>query len=380
MKKPQRFRATTPLKFTLPQCKSTFLLRTTLCCAIGLFSLSAQAQTFPYRYRYVSLKDKAPTGFSNFRPVAINDKLQIAATVAKCSKKVCTDYVARYEKNGLVDVFKKQPAVAHDINNVGTIIGSRQSMHGKIINYLFFADNIKIVNVFENSTILGFNDVDNVFQLASSPKGSHYLLHTQQGDAKINLASNNIVPNYTNDFEGKHSFLNNKNIVAGLSHNANGSSRFFRFDTKTQKANLSNPILANQWPTLLGINNRNDVLGVWQPSSFSGPTYVGIWDANWKFTAYGISASGAKSIVFNNNRLIVESVPQEESTSYPESCSLLLKQDVRLDVAQLTQNMPANDKLLGIYDINNVGDMIGYSRHEMFLLQRIDGKWGKRFQ
>jgi len=50
---------------------------------------------------------------------------------------------------------------------------------------------------------------------------------------------------------------------------------------------------------------------------------------------------------------------------------------MRLNVADSVENMPADQKLSTILDINNKGDMIGYSLSSYFvtdtyLLQRID--------
>jgi hypothetical protein len=233
------------VKLALPQRNSIFLYRVLLFCVIGVFGV-AQAQIFPYSYRYISLKDKAPTGFGNFRPVAINDKLQIAATVAKCSGTVCTDYVARYEKNATVRVFKKQPANAKDINNAGVIIGSNYPMPGQTINYLFDNREIKAINEFKSSTILGFNTSSNAYQVEYSVKGINYLLHSNNADAKIDFAINHIAPDYSSHFAMKNSFLSNTNSVAGLSDNQDGSVSLFRFDTKAQKVALSSPIPAKK--------------------------------------------------------------------------------------------------------------------------------------
>jgi hypothetical protein len=169
--------------------------------------------------------------------------------------------------------------------------------------------------------------------------------------------------------------INNNGTMAGTANVAPpliGSWRAFRFSPDTGVAMLLDPLPTepNSWG--LGINSRGDVLGY----SFisGGLERIGVWNKEGTFHTYFVEGTTevptvSNSLLFNQSNTIVITATTD-SNSY-----LVPKPGVRLNLADLTENLPAGvvAPLQRIIGINDHGDMIGfnYSGTSLFLLQRI---------
>lgn len=72
-------------------------------------------------------------------------------------------------------------------------------------------------------------------------------------------------------------------------------------------------------------------------------------------------------LVFNDNNVIVIS---NISTGDPASY-IVPRPGVRLDLADLVENLPAGQNLASTIGINNHGNIIGYGQQGSFLLLRV---------
>lgn len=117
----------------------------------------------------------------------------------------------------------------------------------------------------------------------------------------------------------------------------------------------------------MAINNRGDVLGY----SFvlGDHETIGVWDRNGHFEPYYTETISSNVLLFNDNNLIVISAIPANDTSY-----IVPKPGVRLNLADLVENLPVGQNLRYILDINNHGDMIGFGDQGDFLLERVDAR------
>jgi len=93
---------------------------------------------------------------------------------------------------------------------------------------------------------------------------------------------------------------------------------------------------------------------------------VGVWDRNGDFKTYFDETISSDALLFNDNNLIV-------ITLAPGNNSYLVpKPGVRLNLADLVENLPAGQDLRFILDMNNHGNMIGSSSTgNNFLLELV---------
>ncbi len=136
------------------------------------------------------------------------------------------------------------------------------------------------------------------------------------------------------------------------------------------------PTEANSWA--LDINNRGDVLGYSFDSAAT--ERIGVWNRAGEFETYFVEGTPAvptisNNLLFNDNNLIVitrvSNPPTERGHSY-----LVPQPGVRLNLADLVENLPAGQGLQYIISLNAHGDMIGidcpgFICSPYFLLQRI---------
>jgi hypothetical protein len=160
--------------------------------------------------------------------------------------------------------------------------------------------------------------------------------------------------------------MNNQRIISGIE----GPSPFdgahgFRFDPRTGEAALLDPVSPDTLAWGLGINTRGDVLGY---SFVSGAPYherIGVWHRNGHFKTYFDETISSGALQFNDNNLIV-------ITLAPGNNSYLVpKPGVRVNLADLVENLPSGQNLRYITGINNHGDMLGSGGQGSFLLERI---------
>jgi len=163
--------------------------------------------------------------------------------------------------------------------------------------------------------------------------------------------------------------MNNQGIISG--RRLTSPSRGFRFDPKTGETILLEPVETDRSAWGLGINTRGDILGY----SFNGSSIerIGVWDRNGEFTPYFVEGTSIPEFPTVSNRLVLNDHNLIVITSVARPASevgssyLVPTPGVRLNVADLVENLPPGRKLYTIIDINNHGDLLGPD----FLLERI---------
>jgi len=339
-----------------------------LALTLGLFAVMAQAERF--RYRYVSLDDKAPPGFAFFSPVAINNSGRVAGFVNNCDDVSCFDYHVAIYKDGAVTVL--QPGIGGPINAGGTIGGS-VVLDPDPFNFitqaaLFRGDQVKLIppqpgEFTSDVTALNDSGMALVTSFDASFTGTNVLY--KKGQATVL----DFGPTVTNPSLSFLHSLNNQGLIAGRTGDAFDGARGFRFDPRTGEAMLLEPVPPDTLAWGLGINNRGDVLGY----SFGSPgpyhERIGLWDRKGNFKTYFDETIVSNALLFNDHNLIVITLTSDRQNSY-----LVPKPGVRLNLADLVENLPLGAKLSNINDINNKGDMIGFGCSEAgcfsFLLER----------
>jgi hypothetical protein len=75
----------------------------------------------------------------------------------------------------------------------------------------------------------------------------------------------------------------------------------------------------------------------------------------------------SNALVFNdNNVIVISNISTGDPTSY-----IVPRPGVRLDLADLVENLPAGQNLAYTFGINNHGDMIGFGQQGSFVLVRV---------
>lgn len=165
--------------------------------------------------------------------------------------------------------------------------------------------------------------------------------------------------------------MNNAGIISDTTFSLQSfTSLGFRFDTRTGRTTLLYLIGGDADAWALRINNRGDMLGY----SFvaNATERIRVWDDRGVFTPYFVEGTPqiptvSNALVFNDNNIIVISnVSIGEHTSY-----IVPRPGVRLDLADLMENLPAGQNLANTIGINNHGDMIGFGKQGGFLLVRV---------
>jgi hypothetical protein len=334
---------------------------------------SGLAQTKEFRYRYVSLDQaQLPPGFNLFQPIAINDSGLIYGVAFDESS---TQYVAVY-KRGVVTILSA--GLPNAVNEGGTVGGF---VLDDLVNFtrqaaLFRGNKVKLIprqsSEEVSSTVDDLNDSgaalvttrDNSYNFTS-------LLYKKSQATPLDFG-----PTITSPF---FLHINNETTISGTT-SASGNFRGFRFDTRTSKTTQLNPLSTDTDSRAWDINNNGKVLG---DSFKEGIQRIGVWDSKGKFNTYFVEGTLefptiSNSLVFNDKNLIVitfvTSPVSEEGASY-----LVPKPGVRLNLAGLVKNMPPDQNLFTILDINNKGDMVGlsvkdFTIQDAFLLERYDEK------
>jgi hypothetical protein len=341
-----------------------------LVLTLGLLAVVAQARE--YRYRHVSLDQvELPSGFNFFDPIAINNSGRIYGTAYDDS---FLPHVAVHA-DGAVTIL--QPGFVYAANEGGTIGGSVLIDPQNFIEQaaLFHGDQVKLIPPQPGeftSFVTALNDSG--MALVTSYDASFQPTFVLYKHGRTTLLDFGLT--VTQPFDFLH--INNQGIISGTAFNLPGiGDRGFRFDTRTGETTQLDPLPTEPDAWALDINNRGHVLGYSFVSS--GIERIGVWDRDAEFKTYlveGISEFPTISnrLLFNDNNLIVitrvSSPASETGNSY-----LVPKPGVRLNLADLVQNLPSGQNPNFIIDINNHGDMIGYSVRDfiiqgVFLLER----------
>jgi uncharacterized membrane protein len=362
--------------------KSIFSYTVLVAVMLVFWLMSAQAEAFSYHYHYVSLNDKLPSG-SYFTATGINDSIQVSGTLNSCDTVgTCSSSVAIYEKNGTMKVLKA--GVGGSINKNGTIGG------GVIINSdpynrnyqaaLFHKNKVKIIPLQpggQSSSVIAFNESDTALVSQLNADTSQRTLLYKDGKASV-LNFNAVFQQLP--VESALTGINNQGFLSGTAQITANDVRGFRLNSHIGKAELLEPALLDTYTRATGINNRGNVFGyssaAESPSGGRPYTHFVMWDREGHIQTYYQSQDiRSSSIVFNDKNQVV--VTTRTYCDCYESY-LVPAPGIVLNVRNLVENYPENagSYFLRIRGINNNGDMIGPN----FLLQRIDGAWGKRFE
>ncbi|MFO1127535.1 MAG: hypothetical protein U1E66_03745 [Rhodospirillales bacterium] len=162
--------------------------------------------------------------------------------------------------------------------------------------------------------------------------------------------------------------INNYKLMSGSTYISGLGYRGFRYDVLTGTTTLLDPLSTEPSSWATGINNHGEVVGY----SFVSNALerIGIWDRFNKFHTYFVEGTPdypevSNNLLFNDNNLIVITyllAPIFFHTSY-----LVPKPGVRLDLADLVENLPTGFHISLINAINNRGDMVGGN----YLLARV---------
>jgi hypothetical protein len=337
-----------------------------LVLTLGLMAVTAQAKAL--RYQYVSLRQhvEVPAGFSGFRPVAITNSGRVYGNVSSTCSPACLSHVAVYA-DGAVTVF--QPGLVSAANDRGTIGGSVQLDPNNDIQQaaLFHGDQVELIPPQpgeSTSAVAALNEAGMALVISIDAVTSQQTVLLYQHGRTTPLDFG--LPD-AQTFDFLH--LNNRGIIAGTFNVARG----FRFDMRTGKTMQLDPLPTEPFAYGQDLNNRGEVLGI----SWGGVPYIeriGVWDRHGAFEIYVVQDINSSGLLFNDRNLIVitgvSSPPAERGKSY-----LVPEPGVRVNLADLVENLPVGLNLSTILDINNHGDMIGRSVQgfviqDWFLLER----------
>ncbi|CAB3799349.1 hypothetical protein LMG28614_04946 [Paraburkholderia ultramafica] len=338
---------------------------------LALWAVAVHAKEFVYHY--VSLDAAVPSSFLFFDPIVINDSGRVYGNLYSCGNTNC-DYLAItnavYAAGTLTTL---QPGITYAVNNEGTVGGSVLIDPINFIEQaaLFHGDSVELIPRQpgeSTSHVIALNDPGTALVASSNASGQlHFVLYSHGRATPLDFG-----PTVTNpDPRG----MNNQGIIAGIENKPLNAPRGFRFDPRTREATLLTPLPTEPDAWGLGINDRGDVLGY----SFvgGGRERVGVWDRDAQFNTYFVEGTPefptiSNRLVFNGHNQIVISfvlAPDSEKLKYSY---LVPKPGVRLNVADLVENLPSGANLSFIADINNHGDMIGSGNTGAFLLARVD--------
>jgi hypothetical protein len=325
-----------------------------------------------YHYHYIPLSEvQLPSGFQQFIPLAIDDNGRVYGNVFDAS---FTSYNAVYA-NGATSVF--QPGVINPgaVNTRGIVGGFEFTdlVNFKFQAALFRGYSTKIIPFLTGETstqVLSINDSDtsllwseslnpltfgqNIYRLYSKGK---YIFHFQ-------------LP--TGSDCSRCWGVNNQGVVVGtISDPGLNAFRAVRFQPPYRNSQLLNPSPSDTDSTSFGINNSGNILGM--SNVFLGDpakNHYGIWDSKGNFKTYFEGTN--YFALFNDSNLIILTEGGDDRNSY-----IVPKPGVRIKLIDLVDN-PAEASIGGlnvVTDINNRGDMVGYSFDgpdlSTFLLRRV---------
>jgi hypothetical protein len=339
-----------------------------LALTLGFWAVVVQAQEF--HYRYVSLDQlELPSGFTFFSPAAIHNSGRVYGTVRDDS---FSDFHIAFYKDGTLTVLQSS-GLASTVNAGGTV-GGRVLVDPQNFIFqaaLFRGDEVELIPPQPGEVrgiVIALNDRGTALVESDDASGQPtYVLYSTGQTTPLDFGPTVTNPRFMRRV-GTDRFINNEGILAGTEgSDFFGDGRGFRFNPRTGEVTLLEPVPPDTLSWGLGINNRGDVLGY----SFvnAGPYHerIGVWDRNGDFKTYFDETFSSDVLVFNDNNLIVITLVSRTHTSY-----LVPKSGVRLNLADLVENLPDGQDLRVITDMNNRGNMIGRSSTgNHFLLERV---------
>ena len=265
-----------------------------------------------------------------------------------------------------------QPGIVYTANGSGTIGGSVLIDPENFLEQaaLFHDDQVKLIPPQPGeftSFVRRLNDPGTALVTSDSDFGRTHLLY-QNGQAMLL----DFGPTVTNP---RSLDINNQGIIAGRQGISSSGATGFRFDPRTGETMLLNtfpgdPTETQAWG--VGINNRGEVLG-YSFTIFPVVPYherIGVWDRNGNFKTYFVENTVSNGLLFNDNNLIVITLISRGADRF--NSFLVPKPGVRLNLADLVENLPSGADLFFVQDLNDHGNMVGSGALGSFLLERID--------
>ncbi len=333
---------------------------------LGLSATLAQAET--YRYQYTGLgKISLPSGVTLFNANALDHDGKVYGTLIYADLR---RRAAIYENGRL--------ALSAIKNSTASVVNSRGTFGGLLIDLaidyrapaLFHGNKVELIPTQPgavNSSIITLNDRDTALLRSQTDTSTNYVLYRRGLATPIDFGPLIVNPDFPGPrLIGKH--LNNFGEIAGTT----GSDKFvdargFRYDTRTGKATILQPLATDTLAWGMGINNRGDILGYSFVALEPYHENIGVWDRNGRFKTYYTSSTSSDFLIFNDKNLIASS-----SYFVSPSCHLITKPGVRFNLADLVVNLPSGVQFRYIYDMNNRGDMLVMGSDGLFLLKRLD--------
>lgn len=333
-------------------------------------------QAHEYRYHYVSFDEVSlPSEFTTFFPAAINDSGRVYGTV--CDD-LCSDPHIAFYAHEAVTVLQST-GFANTVNAGGTVGGSVLIDPQNFIFQaaLFRGDKVELIpplpgEVF--ASVITLNDPGTALVWSEDASGQQtYALYRNGQTTPLDFGPAVTKPFLALDVRS----MNNQGIIAGTEGSAFVDARGFRFNPRTGKTTLLYPLPTEPLAWGVGINNRGNVLGysfLAAPPSAGGVERIGMWNPKGEFQTYFVEGTPqyptiSSRLLFNDNNLIVITLIQGERTSY-----LVPKPGVRLNLADLVDNLPSGQDLFYMLAMNNHGNMIGFGSQGTFLLERTGGR------
>jgi hypothetical protein len=170
--------------------------------------------------------------------------------------------------------------------------------------------------------------------------------------------------------------VNNQGLVSGiLFGSGTGNDRAFRFDPRTNRMTILNPLVTEPDSWDLAINSNGEVLGY----SFvpGGLERIGVWGKSGEFSTYFVEGTPeiptvSSRLLWNERGLIVITfTSRNDQSSY-----IVPGPGLRIDLADITDGLPPWNI---IDDVNARGDLLGsggdqyFNAEHTFILERVPG-------
>jgi hypothetical protein len=330
----------------------------------GLLVVAAQAEEF--RYHYVSLDNAVPSPSNQFfDPIAINNSGRVYGNLYGYGDTNCGITIAVYADGALTPL---QPGITYAVNNKGTIGGSVFIDPINCIEQaaLFHGNSVELIPPQPGeytSSVIALNDPGTAVVLSRGANGVTYVLYSKGQTTPLDFG-----PTVTNP---SVSGINNQGLISGTEGiSVIDGAHGFRFDPRTGNVALFDPVSPDTIAWGVGINNRGNVLGysfVIYPTPYH--ERIGVWDRYGHFKTYIYETINSSILLFNDSNQIVITFISSGAAS--GLSYLVPKPGVRLNLADLVENLPLGGNLSNIIGINNNGDMIGLGSGGSFLLARI---------
>lgn len=327
----------------------------TSACVIGLSPAFSYAKEF--KYRYIDIYNvSAPDGYRYFWPVWLNNLGEIAGVTYKCDGTSCIDYVAIY-KNGHLRAL--QPGDTLTGNDRGTSGGYITDQNTANVQAALFRGHDHLTIIPEPpgdpfSFVYSLNNQNHAIVVGSTGLQYYSNGHTTEL---------NFGPQLPNASIPRFPKLNDSDAIAVTNTTGFVNDRAFRFNVRTGMSRVLDPVQPDTQSWGMAVNNGGYVLGYSFVSVAPYHERIGIWDRFGHFTTYYDETINTDFLAFNDQNQILQPVQGE-------GAYLLPRPGVRLNLADLVEDLPPGTELDSAVQINNRGDIFG-TFPSFFLLKRI---------